>query len=284
MENEVSSPRRWAIDVSRVLREVFGNDRFPVPVEQVAREFSVAKYPDDPISLIHGSSLSGFEGGLFKDPEGHKGWAIIYNSDITSPGRINFTLAHEFGHYLVHRARYPEGIQCTQKDMAGWGSEYERIEREANEFAAWLLMPLDDFRRQIDSDHMPSLDELGTCAERYGVSLMAAILRWLDYTKQRAVLVLSRDNYVLWARSSRPALRSGAFIRTKHQPPVPIPTSSLAAERNQGSVERSTKVHDEGVWFQEPCIETALASDTYEFTLSLIQLRVATGLGVQGEV
>lgn len=273
MGNDVYSPRRWAIDVSRVLREVFGPDRFPVPVKQVAKEFSAAKCPDDPISLIRGRSLPGFEGGLFKDPEGEKGWAILYNRDIESPGRINFTLAHEFGHYLVHRARYPDGIQCTQEDMAGWGREYERIEREANEFAAWLLMPLDDFRQQIDSSHMPDLDELGRCAERYGVSLMAAVLRWLDYTGQRAVLVLSREDFVLWARSSRSALRSGAFIRTKNQPPVPVPASSLAAESSQIPAQRTTRFHDAGVWFQEPCIETAIASETYDFKLSLIQLQ-----------
>ena len=272
MENDEPRPRRWAVDVGRVLRTIFGSDRFPIQVEAVALEYSQARFPDDPISLVEGRPLPGFEGGLFKDPEGNRGWAILYNSDIRSPGRINFTLAHEFGHYLVHRSRYPEGIQCTQTDMAGWDAEYQRIEREANEFAAWLLMPLDDFRQQIDPSRRPNLDDLGECADRYGVSLMASILRWLDYTKRRSVLVLSRDGFILWARASRPALQSGAFFRTKNQPPVPIPLVSLAADTQQTGVNFSERIHAEGIWFKEPCEEINLASEAYDFTITLLHL------------
>jgi len=272
MTNDAPGPRRWAVDVSRVLRAVLGADRFPLQIEKVAPGFSKARFPDDPISLVKGHPLPGFEGGLFKDPEGKKGWAIIYNSAITSAGRINFTLAHEFGHYLVHRSRYPEGIQCTQTDMAGWGTEYQRIEREANEFAAWLLMPLDDFRQQIDPSQKPSLDDLGTCAERYGVSLMAAILRWLDYTKCYSVLVLSRDGFILWARSSMPALRSGAYFRTKNQQPIPIPATSLAAGINRVETNDNVRIHGENVWLPVPCEEINLASETYDFNISLLHL------------
>jgi Zn-dependent peptidase ImmA (M78 family) len=44
--------------------------------------------------------------------------------------------------------------------MARWGSEYGKLESEANDFAATLLMPLDDFRRQIDPREKPDIDEL----------------------------------------------------------------------------------------------------------------------------
>ncbi|MGH0348779.1 hypothetical protein NKZ16_06100 [Sinorhizobium meliloti] len=51
-------------------------------------------------------------------------------------------------------------------------------------------MPLDDFRRQIPERVKLDFDALSGCAERYRVSLMAAILRWLHYTGRRAVLVV----------------------------------------------------------------------------------------------
>ena len=63
--------------------------------------------------------------------------------------------------------------------MMRWDSAYRRIEAQANDFAASLLMPLDDFRRQIDKRAKPTLDDLGGCADRYGVSLVASTLRWL---------------------------------------------------------------------------------------------------------
>ena len=69
--------------------------------------------------LVQGAALPGFDGALLRAPPGERGWGIIYNSGVTSKGRINFTLAHEFGHYLSHRLAFPDGIQCSQQDVVG---------------------------------------------------------------------------------------------------------------------------------------------------------------------
>jgi Zn-dependent peptidase ImmA (M78 family) len=121
---------------------------------------------------------------------------------LASAGRINFTLAHELGHYLIHRVAYPNGFQCGDQDVVRWDSEYGQVEHQANVFAANLLMPLDDYRRQIDARTSADLDMISHCADRYRVSLIAALLRWLEYTERRVVLVVSRDGFILWARTS----------------------------------------------------------------------------------
>lgn len=266
------SPQRWANRISRILNTVLGQDRFPVNVQEVAREYSHQVFPDDPISIVKGDVLPGFEGALYPAPSGKKGWGIFYNTAIPSAGRINFTLAHEFGHYLIHRLDYPEGLKCSQQDMVRWDSEYRRVEGQANEFAAGLLMPLDDFRRQIDSHAKPTLDEIGECAERYQVSLIAAILRWLQYTQRRSVLVISRDGFILWARSSDRAFKSGAFFKTSDRSPIPVPSGSLPAIQNSVDGNKGILSHDPGVWFSEPCQETAIFSDQYDFAISLLHL------------
>ena len=210
------SAQRWANQLTKLLDVVQSDDRYPVRVADVAREYSHQVFPDDPIEIVKGAELPGFEGGLFPAPKSKgKGWAILYNNAVESPGRINFTLGHEFGHYLAHRRKFPEGIQCDPRALMSWDSEYAQVEAEANAFAAGLLMPLHDFRRQIASEAQPSLDDIGSCASRYDVSLLAATLRWLEYTTRRAVLVVSRDGFVKWARSSKAALRTGAFFRTR---------------------------------------------------------------------
>ncbi|MDP3194152.1 ImmA/IrrE family metallo-endopeptidase [Tabrizicola sp.] len=268
------SPQRWANTLTQLLNSVHGAaaERFPVQVPELAKEYSRQRFPDDPVSLVAGDSLPTFDGALYKAPPGKKGWGIIYNNAIASPGRINFTIAHEFGHYLLHRLRYPDGIECGQQDITRWDSEYRQIEIQANEFAAGLLMPLDDFRRQIDGRAKPTLIDIGACAERYGVSLIAAALRWLQYTERRSVLVVSRDGFVLWARSSSAALRSHAFFKTAGRPPIPVPASSLAAQPELLEKSRGELSHDGGVWFSEPCEEIVLASDQYDFTVSLVHL------------
>lgn len=234
-------------------------------------DLSKKLFPDDPLTLIHGDNLPGFDGALLPAPSGQKGWGILYNSSIRSRGRINFTLAHEFGHYLIHRLVYPNGMRCSQQDVVRWDAEYKQVEQEANTFASYLLMPLDDFRRQLDPRTIATFDHLSHCAEHYEVSLVAATLRWLLYTERRAVLVVSRDGYVLWARSSQPAFKSGAYIRTSG-PPVPLHEASVAAHPDAYPDARLGVNLPAGVWFPEPCQEMSLISESYDFTLSLIQL------------
>lgn len=264
------SPTRWAIDLSVVLNAIPDFNRFPVNVTEVAKEISRLKFPDDPITLIKGRDLPGFEGAMKRAPEGKVGWGIFYNSGIRSKGRINFTLAHEFGHYLVHRIDHPNGFMCSTADMAKWDSQYSQLEAQANEFAANFLMPLDDFRDQIDPKALPDMGALSECAERYEVSLIAGMLRWLSYTSRRAMLVVSREGFVLWARSSTRAYKSGIYIKTQGRPPTEIPSSALASRRNlidgySGSIE-----HDSKVWFKQPCREQVIFSDQYDFTISLL--------------
>ena len=268
--NEVpKTPKRWAHQLTHLLNTVLGSDHFPINVEALALGYSKEVYPDDPVSLVKGRDLPGFEGGLYRAPPGKTGWGIFYNSAISSPGRINFTLAHEFGHYLLHRMSMPDGISCGEEDLLRWDSKYGQVEQQANEFAATLLMPLDDYRRQIDERDKPSFEQLGACADRYGVSLTAVLLRWLEYTLRRACLVISRGGYVLWARSSQRAWKSGLFIKTAGKPPVPVPRHSLAAESVALS-SPSNRWHEAGIWFNEECEESVLISDQYDFVMSLL--------------
>jgi hypothetical protein len=264
-------PERWAIEITKVLNLVLGPEHFPIDVIRVAREYTAQRFPGDAITMAQGANLPGFDGALFPAPAGKTGWGIVYNNALASPGRINFTLAHEFGHYLLHRLAYPDGIRCGEQDVVRWDSDYGQIEHQANRFAANLLMPLDDFRRQIGARAKVDLDLISYCAERYRVSLIAAILRWLTYTERRAVLVVSRDDFVLWSRSSDTALKTGAFFRTSGAP-VEIPAASLAATRDQLVDGRAGVLHGPGVWFAEDVREMTIFSEQYDFTVTLLLL------------
>jgi hypothetical protein len=264
-------PERWAIEITKLLNLVLGPEHFPIDVIQVAREYTAQRFPADAITMAEGANLPGFDGALYPAPPGKTGWGIVYNNALASPGRINFTLAHEFGHYLLHRANHPNGIYCSEQDVVRWDSAYAQIEHQANRFAANLLMPLDDFRRQIDAGAKVDLDLISYCADRYRVSLIAAILRWLTYTSRRAVLVVSRDDFILWSRSSDAALKTGAFFRTSRAP-VEIPAASLAATQDQLADGRTGVLHGPGVWFDEEVREMTIFSEQYDFTVSLLLL------------
>lgn len=192
-------------------------ERFPVNVEKLLYEVSRMRYPDDPVLKVAGDDIPGFEGGLFPIGTPRRGWAVAYNNAIKSPGRRRFTLAHEAGHYFLHRPLLgPEGIRCGQAAVVrGEGLD---IEKEADRFAACLLMPLDDFRKQLSAKEKPDIRRLTECADRYGVSLIALVLRWLEYTERRSMVVVSRDGYARWARSSEAAFKSKRYIKTSGEP------------------------------------------------------------------
>jgi hypothetical protein len=266
MTDHGRKPKRWANDLNTVLAAVAaatGQPRFPVAVADLALEVSRSRFPDSPIIAVEGGSLGDFEGALYPVPD-RKGWAILYNMDV-SPGRRHFTIAHEFGHYLMHRPLCPEDIQCSEESVT-FRNGLEP-EAEADQFAAYLLMPFDDFRNQLADDAVPSLDDLSAAAERYGVSLIACTLRWLEHTSRRSMLVVARDGFVLWAKSSNPAYKSGLFIRTRKASPYEIPANALICRPDIG---REGVDHPAGVWFDEPCTEIALHSDKYDQSLALL--------------
>lgn len=261
--------------LSKLLNLSRGAERFPVDVVELAKGYAEQFGHDDPISSVVGADLPGFEGALYRvEKAGKHEWALIYNSSIEVPGRIRFTMAHELGHYILHRKTRDE-FECSESDMLQWESEERRQEAEADVFASYLLMPIDDFQRTIGTDTV-NLDVLDACARRYGVSLTAAVLKWLEFTSQRAVLVMSTEGYVLWARSSQPALHSGAFFRTKNAM-VPIPADSLAASIDTATPEKQGIELAARTWFPEEPAEMSLremriVSDRYEQTMSLLIL------------
>ena len=276
------TPERWAFDITKMLNQVLGPEHFPIDVITLALEYTAQRFPGDAITLAEGADLPGFEGALHRAPAGKKGWGIIYNNALTSRGRINFTLAHEFAHYLLHRTAYPNGIRCSTQGVTRWDSPEAEIEQQASRFAANLLMPLDDFRRQIHPRARVDLDMISHCADRYRVSLIAAILRWLGYTDRRAVLVVARDGFMLWSRASDMALKTGAFFRTSRAA-VEIPATSLAAVRDQLIDCRSGVEHGPGVWFAEPVREMTIISEQYDFTISLLLMEDRDRYVLRGE-
>lgn len=260
---EPSTPKAWA----NFLVRAWGADRFPVNVREVALGYS-ARY-SDPISAIKEAPVGRtFEGALYPLPKSGK-WAILYNPDA-SAGRINFTLAHELGHYLNHRhLQQGKGFECSQQRVLGYDPDAQRriLENEADAFASFLLMPIDDYRRQV-AGGLLSADLLRHCADRYEVSLTAAALKWIEFTERAATLVYAIDGHVLWGRRSDAARRLGVYYPSGME----LPTGSLAASgRPTGQMDSQSMVGS-GVWHPTlPCHEMTIFADSYDATISILQ-------------
>jgi len=153
--------------------------------------------------------------------------------------------------------------------MLDWKSEYGQIEAQANVFASFLLMPLDDFRAQINGQK-PTMELMRHLKNRYQVSLSAAILKWLNITEKRAMIVIGKEGFIDWAWSSGPLLKSGVFYRAR-QDVVELPSASLAARRDAAIDNIAGMTHPKGVWpNNEEVQEMMVLSRDGEITTSLL--------------
>lgn len=267
------SPIAEANNVSSLLNFVLGAERFPVDVKKLALEYSRDRFPGEPISSVESLVAPGFEGMLVKHPRQSK-WKIGYNDQIQSPGRIRFTLAHEFGHYMLHRTLRTD-FQCTDEDMHDWDSVQRVMESEADVFASYLLMPLDDFRRQTLGQPV-GIELILHCAERYGVSPMAAALKWTEIAPKRAVVLAVRDGFVLWARSNRAALMSGAYLAPKRDL-IEVPAASSLYECSVEDTGASSECPAR-IWFPKEPQDMSLkehiyvSAGSYGYTLAILEL------------
>jgi Zn-dependent peptidase ImmA (M78 family) len=265
--------------LSAMLNAVLGTERFPVEVKELALEYSRQCFPDDPVDKVQGEALEDFDGMLVANKASTK-WLILYNSAVRSEGRQRFTIAHEFGHYLLHRHRQHR-FACGDADIETGEGTGRDIETEADRFASTLLMPLDDFRRQVGGQPV-SFALLGHCADRYGVSLTAAALRWTEIAEQRAVLVASRDDHMLWAKSSRAAFKSGACFATRRHT-IELPREALAHSANAAATRAQQRLLAQ-CWFPRepasmPLIEMTVVAGQYDYTLTLLLMPEAEWQG-----
>lgn len=147
-----------------------GVAKAPVPLERIAKACGVRIY----VNSLEGD-LSGF---LYRD----KKEAVIGINTHHSSARQNFTLAHELAHFLLHDKEQfhvdREFRIRLRDDISSQGTD--EAEREANFFAASLLMP----REFIEKDLMvvESVDLfddglLRNLARKYGVSTQALVNR-----------------------------------------------------------------------------------------------------------
>lgn len=162
--------------------------------------------------------LEGAEGRLVTtDGEG----GVVRVASERNLGRYRFTVAHELGHYVLHRKGTLDKV-TKRRDMTIWNDASE--EAEANCFAAELLMPGYLFRPRCVGE--PSITLLDRLAEEFRTSTLATSFQYWEYTREPVAVVLS-DGWQMKSfrpfKDGWPRIRFGAISR-----------DSAAGERLEG--------------------------------------------------
>jgi hypothetical protein len=148
----------------------FGGDELPVPVESIAEDLLGLR--------IEERWDLGDCSGLLLPAER----LIVLNAAERAAGRddpplrrLRFTIAHELGHWVCHARERADAapVYCRRADLAGDADR--SLEREANVFAAELLMPEPSVRRV-----WAEAPDAVACAARFDVSPTA--MQWRLYS------------------------------------------------------------------------------------------------------
>jgi len=134
--------------------------------------------------IVREKPLEGCDGVLVRVQSQMKGGVII-RSTIPEKTKKRFTLAHEIGHYLLPSHSFRE-VACTGKQINCWIGD--RVEREADSFAAELLLP-STLRKRFQ--FIPSFVKIGAIAEEFGTGFITTIRRHIDLTDLMCAMIYS---------------------------------------------------------------------------------------------
>jgi hypothetical protein len=134
----------------------------PVDVDGLARDLGLPIYLD-------ASLPESISGKISRDGAATSGFRITVNANDV-PHRRRFTIAHEIGHYVLHRDLILDEV--TDNEMYRSSELSDEFERQANRFAADLLLPA-----QVVRDQYRKLPAIIPLARLFAVSEEAMRIR-----------------------------------------------------------------------------------------------------------
>ncbi|MDE0503453.1 MAG: ImmA/IrrE family metallo-endopeptidase [Paracoccaceae bacterium] len=173
--------------------------------QELIQRFGIKELPVDPFSIASNLNISirpkpcnqegGIAGALLRSGND---FGILYATNIPNIGYQKFTVAHEIGHFVLdgHMAH----LRLSDGDIhySTPGFHGDKYEREANYFAACLLMP-DPLFIQAMSAYDDGMESIKNLAEDCETSLTATAIRYIEETESMSALVVSEKDRILYS-------------------------------------------------------------------------------------
>lgn len=113
---------------------------------------------------------------------------ITVGTDESYETRSKFSIAHELGHFELHRDH--TDFNCNVIALNEWFSKQKamQMEVEANCFASELLMPA-KFIKPLIKNKPPSLTLIKQISEQFQTSHTASAIKFIEHTEEACALV-----------------------------------------------------------------------------------------------
>jgi Zn-dependent peptidase ImmA (M78 family) len=157
------------------------------------RQIDLEAIAEDKGVTVIDAPLRGMEARLLR--RGDSG-VIRVRAGMPEAGRRRFAIAHELGHWFLHKG-ISQVFLCTTENIRDYKTH--PVEIEANIFAAEFLMPTWIFKQSI-ADKEPTIGNLMACAEEFRTSLTSTTIRFTELSAHRTIVVLSKNRQIRWWR------------------------------------------------------------------------------------
>ena len=197
---------------------------------------------------------------------------ISLNTNILYEGRKRFTLAHELGHYFLHRKNITiHNDDALTLETFRNGSQ----ETEANQFASELLMPSGLFSSNANSKPFsPKL--LSELSDLFHTSITSVAFKYQEIGNHPIFIFYSKDYKVEYWKPPQ-----DIFIKVKDIKNLPPPSGSVATEYfSEGTIytkEESKQYINKSEWFElnyneqdSQVCEYCIVTKKYNAALSIV--------------
>jgi Zn-dependent peptidase ImmA (M78 family) len=215
---------------------------------------------------------------LFSNGEG----IISINNLMRDKKKKRFVIAHELGHFELHKNL--KIASENQYKFFNWFKMGDH-EKEANDFAAELLMPTKLFRKFIKGK-VVSPELFKSISDEFQVTMQNVLLNWVRASNQNAMVVCVVNNKVSWWKMSEPmADKDHPYIprwvdylpkiTSKLPPPVNSAVGQMFKAKELDIIENFEQI-EKSTWFRtkpkedRPMYEYAILVPNLKFALSLI--------------
>jgi len=237
-----------------------GRDQFhaaQLKAEKLLQDLGINSLPVDPfdiakrlgIMLQPMPSTTNGASGMLIHLNGEFG--IGYPTHIDNDGFVHFSVAHEIGHYYLPGHFEAVLDENGQHKSAAGSFNGDQFEREADHFAAALLMPARLFSRALRQTKN-DLSGIEALRDLCKTSIEATAIRFTEFSKEPIAVIRSEGNIIDYAFMSPPLKDFPDLTWIKKGTPLPTGCATALFNADLNRVNNAEK--DEGtsnldLWF-----------------------------------
>ena len=251
------------------VRASYGQAVAPVDLNTIADGEGIALVPIEKCEGFHGRIEFLREAASF----------VIYHPDPnTAPNRkrVRFSIAHELAHYFIEPHRELLVAGKSHDSTPGFICD-NKLEIEADEFAAALLIPRTHIEQRLQKRSFMALAEILKMGDDWQSSARSAAIRYVRYTGEACVMVISKQGRLTRCISSDEAEAHGFRFTGLKVVPEGSAASRLYNDSSKKNVEEAHKTTK--TWFPYLHGEQDLHEESFRlgdtgYILSLLSITV----------